>query len=164
MLGALSALQRYTIAGLLVLIAINAGVSVYYYNLSDKRSQQIETAKQETETERERTRAARTETVLVRKELEGVRSELEAARESIRVREDELEKINKDKEQSDAKLQQALRGNRDWASGSVPDSVRNAFQDEGATTPAGSQRPANASPSGTPARLQNPSPGKARNK
>ena len=123
----LSKIQAYFIALLLVIIAANAGYSVYVSGQRDDAYQDRDIAKKSQEAAETEASSARAETLTVRKALKATQAELSAARAAIHAREIEIEQILKNKEASDAQLQRALNGSRDWSDTVVPDSVRDAI-------------------------------------
>lgn len=120
--------QKYIIAILLVLIAANAGYSIYLNHQRNKEITAREFAEKDTMIARGETAAARSEAESLTKSLELTRAELNAIKQALEVREDRIEQINKEKEASDAKLKRAISNHPDWGSIPVPDSVLDALR------------------------------------
>jgi chromosome segregation ATPase len=123
----ISTIQKYIIGFLLLVIAANAGLSVYYKLQSDKHQAQEASARQETKAAKEETNTVRGEVQTLRKAKELLEAELKAAQDAMSERSTELDRLKSQQEKSNEKLNNALDENRPWSSTPVPDSVRNSF-------------------------------------
>lgn len=125
----LGILQKYIIAGFLLIIGLNAVYSAFLYNSRTKAYTERDKAYTEKQLAINETNEVKAERDTIQKSLDKTREELEAARASIKVREEEIDKINKAKEATDGKLKKALDGSSDWSNQPVPDGVRNVLKE-----------------------------------
>ena len=122
-------IQRYLIAGLAAVILASCAFSGYLW-LSRSHVQTKLTAQvQATKDASAQTEVARAQTESTQRALAQTKAELESAREAIKAREENIRNITKAKEASDAKLQKALNGNRDWSDTPLPSGVRDALRE-----------------------------------
>lgn len=113
--------SKYIYAGLGVVILSLAAFGGYQKWQSDKKDAAVLSAQHERDQYKVLVEAKQ-------EELNQTQKQLSAVEAASKVREEELDRLIKQKEKSDALLQKALDSNRDWADTRIPDSVREALK------------------------------------